>query len=212
MLALRNHSLSPQLKSGMLLVLISCLIVLEGCGFRLRGSIGGELALPAIYIQSSGGNQFVSELRQALDNTQTKVVAERSAAVLIMGVGAEKLDRRVLTVDASGRVQEYELHYAVSFAVNDAAARSVLGSQTLSERRSFEFTGEDVLAKEMEETQLYQDMRRSAVQSAMRRLQALTIPAAVEVAVDESTADQNSIDEVGVDRSSVDGGAVEMAP
>lgn len=169
MLRLRNHSLSPRL----MLLLVSCLIVLEGCGFRLRGSTGGELALPPLYIQSSGSNQFVSELRQALGNTETRVVSERSAAALIVGVGAEKLDRRVLTVDASGRVQEYELHYAVSFAVKDAAARSVLGSQTLSERRSFEFTGEDVLAKEMEETQLYQDMRRSAVQSAMRRLQTL---------------------------------------
>ena len=169
MLALRNHSLSPRL----LLTLICCLIVLEGCGFRLRGSIGGDLALPPLYIESSGGNLFASELRQALGNTQTTVVTERVAAELIMGVGAERLDRRVLTVDAAGRVQEYELHYAVSFAVNDAAARPVLGNQTITLRRSFEFTGEDVLAKEAEENQLYRGMRRSAVQSAMRRLQAL---------------------------------------
>jgi len=183
MRALRNNSLSPR----MLLVLISCLIVLEGCGFRLRGSIGGDLTLPPLYIQSSGNNLFVSELRQALGNTQTKVVSERAAAALIMGVGAEKLDRRVLTVDASGRVQEYELHYAVSFAVNDASARAVLASQTLSERRSFEFTGEDVLAKEAEETQLYRDMRRSAVQGAMRRLQALSLPPVDEAAAIEVT-------------------------
>lgn len=169
MLALRNHSLSPRL----LLAVVCCLIVLEGCGFRLRGSIGGDLALPSLYIESSGNNPFVTELRQALGNTQTKVVSERAAAELIVGVGAERLDRRVLTVDSSGRVQEYELHYAVSFAVNDAAARPVLGNQTITQRRSFEFTGEDVLAKEMEETQLYQEMRRGAVQSAMRRLQAL---------------------------------------
>jgi len=198
MLALRNHSLSPR----MLLVLISCLIVLEGCGFRLRGSIGGELALPSLYIQSSGNNLFVGELRQALGNTQTTVVSERRAAALILGVGAERLDRRVLTVDASGRVQEYELHYAVSFAVNDASARSVLGSQTLSERRSFAFTGEDVLAKEAEEAQLYQDMRRSAVRSAMRRLQALNIPAADEASVDGSV----------VDRRLGDSNATDVAP
>jgi len=156
-----------------MLAVVCCLIVLEGCGFRLRGSIGGDLVLPSLYIQSSGNNPFASELRQALGNTQTKVVSERAAAGLIVGVGAERLERRILTVDASGRVQEYELYYAVSFAVNDAAARPVLGSQTITQRRSFEFTGEDVLAKEMEEAQLYSDMRRSAVQSAMRRLQAL---------------------------------------
>ncbi len=196
MLALRNNSFSPR----MLLILISCLIVLEGCGFRLRGSIGGELALPSLYIQSSSGNLFVSELRQALGNTQTEVVSERSAAVLIIGVGAEKLNRRVLTVDAGGRVQEYELHYAVSFAVNDASARPVLASQTLSERRSFEFSGEDVLAKEAEELQLYQDMRRSAVRSAMRRLQVLSIPTVDEIGADEAAVDGDDVDSSSVDR------------
>ncbi|MCF6325525.1 MAG: LPS assembly lipoprotein LptE [Gammaproteobacteria bacterium] len=200
MLTLRNHSLSPR----MLLILVSCLIVLEGCGFRLRGSMGGELALPPLYIQSSGSNPFVSELRQALGNTQTQVVSERSAAALIIGVGAEKLNRRVLTVDAGGRVQEYELHYAVSFAVNDASARPVLGSQTLSERRSFEFTGEDVLAKEAEELQIYQDMRRSAVRSAMRRLQALSIPAVDKTAIDEGVIDTGDVDSNAVDNNAID--------
>ncbi len=161
------------------------LLLLQGCGFRLRGSMGGDLALSPLYIESSGANLFVSELRQALGNTKTKVVTERAAAELIVGVGAEQLDRRVLTVDASGRVQEYELHYAVSFAVNDAAARVVLNAQTISQRRSFEFTGADVLAKEAEEAQLYNDMRRSAVQSAMRRLQALAVrPAEDATAID----------------------------
>jgi len=167
--ALHNRSFSP----GLLLAIVCCLIVLEGCGFRLRGSIGGDLALPSLYIESSGNNPFVSELRQALGNTKTRVVSERVSAALIVGVGGEQLDRRVLTVDASGRVQEYELHYAVSFAVNDAVARPVLDTQNITLRRSFEFTGSDVLAKEAEETLLYRDMRRSAVQSAMRRLQAL---------------------------------------
>jgi LPS-assembly lipoprotein len=187
MSALRNHSRLTRLKPGFMLVVICCLIVLEGCGFRLRGSIGGDLALPSLYIQSSGNNLFVNELRQALGNTQTKVVSERAAAALIIGVGAEKLDRRVLTVDASGRVQEYELHYAVSFAVNDASARSLLGSQTISERRSFEFTG----------AQLYQDMRRSAVQRAVHRLQALSMPETLEPGTAEPGATERGATEPG---------------
>jgi len=169
MSVVRNRVLSPRL----LLVLVCSLLMLAGCGFHLRGSMGGDLALPPLYIESSGNNLFANELRQALGNTKTKVVAARAGADLIVGIGAEKLDRRVLTVDASGRVQEYELYYAVSFAVNDAAARPVLSTQTITQRRSFEFTGADVLAKEAEEAQLYRGMRSNAVQSAMRRLQSL---------------------------------------
>ncbi len=208
MLALRNNTFSPRV----LLILISCLIVLEGCGFRLRGSMGGELALPPLYLQSSGGNLFVRELRQALGNTQTQVVSERNAAVLIIGIGAEKLNRRVLTVDAGGRVQEYELHYAVSFAVNDTSARPVLGSQMLSERRSFEFSGEDVLAKEAEELQLYQDMRRSAVRSAMRRLQALSISSVDDIGADDAVIDDSAIDSSAVDSHSVDSNTIDVVP
>ncbi len=164
------------------------LVLLQGCGFRLRGSMGGDLALPPLYIESSGSSAFVSELRQALASTSTTVVAERAAAEWIVGVGAEQLDRRVLTVDASGRVQEYELHYAVSFAVNDAVARAVLGAQTITLRRSFNFTGSDVLAKEAEEAQLYRDMRRSAVQNAMRRLQALAVMQSGERTIETDVA------------------------
>ncbi len=182
MFALRNRRCSPPLMA----VFVCCLIVLEGCGFRLRGSVGGELALPPLYIQSSNSNPFVNELRQALANSQTRVVSERAAAALIIGVGAEQLARRVLTVDAAGRVQEYELHYAVSFAVNDSAARAVLGNQTITLRRSFEFTGEDVLAKEAEEELLYRGMRRAAVQRAMRRLQTLAAPPSVPESATEA--------------------------
>lgn len=182
MRVLRSNFRSPRL----LLVMVCCLILLEGCGFRLRGSIGGDLALPSLYIDSSGNNPFVTELRQALNNTNTAVVGARAAAELVVGVGTERLDRRVLTVDASGRVQEYELHYTVSFAVNDAGGRAVLGTQTISLTRGFEFTGEDVLAKEAEEQQLYQAMRQGAVQSAMRRLQAL----AVTLEAERSDADR----------------------
>ncbi len=184
MFALR-HSLSPKL----LLTLVCCLIVLEGCGFRLRGSMGGDLALPPLYIDSSASSAFVSKLKQALAGTKTIVVNDRAAAELIIGIGAERLERRILTIDASGRVQEIELSYTISFGINDPSARVVLGAQTISLRRSFEFSDTDVLAKENEERQLYRDMRRSAVQSAMRRLQALAAKRALQSSLSPGAID-----------------------
>lgn len=157
------------------LLLTFLLSALDGCGFRLRGSGGASVELPATYISTSSASVLAKDLRQALKNSGTPVVDHSSQAELILNVLNERRDRRTLTVSARGKVQEYQLHYLVQFNVKDKAGVSVLTDQSVRATRNYSYQDTAVLAKGGEEEQLYKDMQREAVQGIMRRLQTLNI-------------------------------------
>lgn len=150
-------------------LLLSLVLPLAGCGFHLRGSGGEFEALPPVYVQ--GGDPAAAELRQFLRTGGTEVVDAVSRAQLIVTVARVERERRILSVGTRGRVQEYELIYALTWHGDDRAGRRVLDEQTVTQTRNFSFDETDIIAKSNEEDFLFRDMQRAAVMQIMRRLQ-----------------------------------------
>lgn len=163
---------------GFILLLVTCnlLLLLTGCGFKLRGSLVEPLSLPDIYLQSAQRSNLLNNLRTAIQQTKTTVVDSEAHAKLILTITRESKSRRILSVSTAGKVEEYELHYAVSFNVVDNQGQSVLADQSIGLDRAYKFDDSDVLAKDVEAEFLYRDMQRDLVRSMMRRLQAIKIP------------------------------------
>ena len=147
---------------------------MAGCGFRLRGSLGEIESLPPVYVRGDATNPAVSELREALRTGGTTLASDPAQAEMIVTVSGVSRDRRVLSVGASGRVQEYELYYALHFRVENAAGEPVLADQTVSILRDFSFDETEVIAKGNEEEELFRNMRREAVVQVLRRLQTIS--------------------------------------
>ena len=162
----------------LLFVLVLChlALVLDGCGFRLRGSLGDNIVLPPVYLEGVPGSAIMVELRQTLQSTGTQIATERSQATYVLNVIDERHNRRILSVSSAGRVQEYELHYAVIFTVADSNGNKLLDNQNISYTRSYSFAETDVLAKASEEQGLIASMRQDTVQGIIRRMQALPPP------------------------------------
>jgi len=162
----------------LLLVLVLChlTLVLDGCGFRLRGSLGDNIALPPVYLEGMPGSAIMVELRQILQSTGTQIAAERSRATYVLNIINEQHNRRILSVSPAGRVQEYDLYYTVIFTVADSNGNKLLDNQNISYSRSYSFAETDVLAKASEEQALIAAMRQDAVQGIIRRMQALPPP------------------------------------
>ena len=81
--------------------------------------------------------------------------------------------RTILSLDATGRVREYQLRYRVGFRVHDGKGGEFLPiERTVQLTRDITFNDSDVLAKEAEEQLLYRDMQTDMVQQIMRRLAA----------------------------------------
>jgi len=163
---------------GLCLLCLSLLVT--GCGFKLRGAAGGVLDLPAIYIQADELNPALRSLRQRLRQRGVETVGGLATARLVLTLGNEVRKRKVLSVSTAGKIQEYQLQYAVQFSLRDVDGTPRLASQTLSLTRSYSYDDLDVMAKSEEQEALYRSMRQEAVQRIIRRLQSLSVPAPLE--------------------------------
>ena len=159
-----------------LLLLCLSLLLLSGCGFKLRGTAGGgALNLPAMFIQADELNPALVALRQRLGQRGVGTVNEPAAARLILTLGNEARQRKVLSVSTAGKIQEYQLRYSLQFSLRDVDGVPRLASQTISLTRSYAYDDLDVMAKSEEQEALYRSMRQEAVQRIIRRLQSLSV-------------------------------------
>ncbi len=156
------------------------LVSLSGCGWHLRGSQAVDLTLPPVYIQvQQVSTALLREVASTLKGANVAVVPVKTEAQMVVTLERERSDRRVLSVDGSGNVQAYELQYGLTFSVRGATGKLLLPSETLTFQRDYSFDETEVLAKTKEQQQLFDMMRRNAVQQLMRRLQGLAEGGAV---------------------------------
>ena len=153
---------------------VAMLLALSGCGFHLRGEADLAPELAKVYFE--GGDPYdplVRDWTRALTTAGSQVVEEPKDATAIVQILANSGNRRVLSVRATGKVQEYELYQTLQFRVRDAAGLELLEPQQLQVTRDYLFDSTDVLGKTGEEESLRRDMRRDLVRLAMLRLEAL---------------------------------------
>lgn len=159
-------------------------LLLNGCGWRLRGSQAVDVVLPPMQLQFQQGSAVLKrELRQSLESAGV-VLSVDAEQVLV--IHSESQGRRVLSVNSSGKVSEYELQYELVFSLSDAQGKSLISNDRISQQRDYQFDESAVLAKGEEEQRLFDFMRGMSIQSLMRRLQAVaaTRPGLSEVNAD----------------------------
>ncbi|MDX8120263.1 LPS assembly lipoprotein LptE [Janthinobacterium sp. GMG2] len=153
-------------------------VLLSACGFHLRGS-NGSFMLPfaTMYIGLPDSSPLAIGLKRyirAIGSTEVVNTKDGADAVLeVLSDPERNRTKTILSLNTSGRVQEYQLGYAINFRVLDKAGNQLLAPTTISLVRPITFDDRQVLAKETEEAALYRDMRNDLVQQIMRRLAAI---------------------------------------
>ena len=153
-------------------------VLLSACGFHLRGS-NGSFMLPfaTMYIGLPETSPLAIGLKRyirAIGSTEVVNTKDGADAVLEVLTDPERnRTKTILSLNTSGRVQEYQLGYSINFRVLDKAGNQLLAPTTISLVRPITFNDSQVLAKETEEAALYRDMRNDLVQQIMRRLAAI---------------------------------------
>lgn len=153
---------------------VALMLAVSACGFHLRGEV--KLAPQLARIHIAGADLYdplVRDLTRALTSAGSTVVADPSEATAILDIVRNSASRRVLSVQTTGKVQEYELYQTLEFRVHDPAGVELLDMQRLELTRDYLFDANDVLGKAGEEETLRRDMRRDLVRLAMLRLEAL---------------------------------------
>jgi len=151
------------------LVILFVAALLTACGFHLRGQ--NVLPFTSVYVQSANEYApFTQELKRALQANGVQLTEQAEQAQLTLRILSDGTEKQILSLSGGGRVREYQLRYRVSVRVFDAKNQDWLPADEIAIRRDFSYDDAQVLAKEQEETLLYQNMRSDAVQQVLRRL------------------------------------------
>ena len=156
-------------------VLIVVLVLLvAGCGFRLRGT--AEVPFESVYIPNATAGIALDLKRNILAGTKAKVVDDPKDAEAVMQFTEETRQKEILSLTSAGRVREFLLRYRVGFRVHDSKGADFVPQNTIALTRDVTFNDTEILAKEQEEQLLFRDMQTDMVQQIMRRLAAAKRP------------------------------------
>ena len=151
-----------------LLTLLMTALLLNACGFHLRG----QAAMPfeSLYLDAASPNTpLIRELRHNLQSSGVSLVDSADRAAVVLNIVSEIPDKQVLSLGGDGRVNEFRLQYRVSLRAYDKQ-QDWIPAVEIALLRDYAYDDAQVLAKESEEALLYQSMRSDMTQQIMRRL------------------------------------------
>jgi LPS-assembly lipoprotein len=159
-------------QTALLAMAVTSVVVLSGCGFKLRGSFNYafKTLFSGFVDNSTLGNEFKRVL--AADGAVT-VVKEAEKAQVVLDVLSEQREKVVVGVTAAGQVREFQLRIRLKFKLRTPAGKEIIPETELLVQRDVSFNESAVLAKEAEEGLLYRDMQTDMVQQLLRRLAAI---------------------------------------
>lgn len=156
---------------ALLILLVGC-VLLTACGFRLKGAT--PLPFNTLYTNIAENSAFGAAMRRAIvaASPNTRIVADPTQAEARLIQLANKQRLRELSIDADGRVEEYELNLEFSFQLLDAAGRVILAPTTLRATREIPYDDTMVQAKQSEITTVFAQMQQTMIDRVVRHLTA----------------------------------------
>ncbi len=162
-------------------LLILTLLTLTACGFHLRGSVTIPPYLNTLQLQDANpATRIAPELQRALQDEGVTITDDTAQANAVLRLQSESFSRRVQAVDASGKAQEYGLHYNVVFSVLGPDGTVWLSAANVSTARDLRFDEGAVLGAGGEQEQLQAEMRAEVVRGILRQLARVTLVTADE--------------------------------
>jgi LPS-assembly lipoprotein len=162
-----------QLFQGLVLLpLVLSALALAGCGFGLRRP--PHFVFTKLFIAGQVNAPFGVELRRELHRVAGLEVItdprELGNAELILDLNAAVREKVILGRTSTGDIREFQLRYKVLFQVRNQEGFEKISDAEMVQKRDVSFSETVVLAKEMEEELLYQNMQTDLVYQLIRRL------------------------------------------
>jgi LPS-assembly lipoprotein len=152
-----------------LLLAVSSL-ALADCGFHLRGALDIPADLSPLYIQAPGGSAVSAAIKGQLTGGTTALAPTAGKAKLILRILSEDRSSRVVATNFAGKVLAYDLYFVVAYDAVTPGGKERIPRQTLDLSRTFDNPDVEVLGKQLEEEQIYQEFATDAADRILMRL------------------------------------------
>ena len=134
---------------------LALFMLLSACGFALRGVT--PMPFDTLYVGIPDNSQFGADVRRSLRaaSPNTKLVESPKEAQAIFQQVADTRTLREVSLNAQGRVEEYELGINYTFRLIDNKGRALIPDTTLSIFREMPYDDQVVQAKQGQIDTLY---------------------------------------------------------
>ena len=152
----------------------SAALALAACGFHLEGSTALPASIALVRIETSDTeSDFYFGLRKALIAAGTHIdESGHDDSATVIHVLNDLTTQRILTVSALNVPTEYQLSYQLKFSVT-SQGRDLIPAETHTLVRDYNFSENELLAKERETRILTEALAHDLVSVVMRRLSSL---------------------------------------
>lgn len=152
-----------------IIVLLS--LTISSCGFQLRDTYQLPPSLQQFYLDAPAVSEFAEILANRFELAGAELLASpnQQPTPLVIQILDDGLDRRALSLSASGQVAEYELIYSVSYVLHRTDGSS-LGPRTVEVYRDYQDDPNFALAKTREREVLVREMREDAARALLRQV------------------------------------------
>ncbi len=143
-------------------------VLLSGCGYQLRGNIDLPSDLKQVSVVSQKYSDLVRNISQRFSNSDIKVVNKSDRNLYRVKIVSEVFNRRQLSINISGRVNEYELIYNVTYQISGPDEKSK--EETLSLYRDYSFDENNIMGNADREAQIKKEMTSNAASLIFTKL------------------------------------------
>lgn len=153
------------------LIALLLALSLAACGFQLRGSY--SLPWETLYLGMNENSPIYAQLKRSIEaSTQTRIVNNAKEAQASLFIVKEQQGKSILSLNASGRVREFQLSHTFVYRIQDAGGKELVPANQIVLLREMTFDDEQLFAKEAEEGMIRLEMQNDLVQQLLRRLAA----------------------------------------
>ncbi len=154
-------------------VLALTAFALTGCGWRLQGTARLPAVMAATYVDTEDRyTDFNRALRDSLRASGARLTDRRDDASAVVRILEDESGQRVLSVSARNTPEQYEVFYAIEYAVENEHGE-LIPPQRLELTRDYTYDVTAVLAKQREEAILREALARDLAGLVVRRIASL---------------------------------------
>lgn len=145
--------------------------LITSCGYSMRGSLNLPASLEKISVYSDSYSDLVNSINSTLQNSGITVTSSNSKHLYRIVVISEELNRRQLSMNITGRVNEYELIYEVKYEINSSNEKNLSDSIILY--RDYSFDENNVMGNSDREDDIHKEMISTASTLIFNKLRAV---------------------------------------
>ncbi|HWP17575.1 MAG TPA: LPS assembly lipoprotein LptE [Burkholderiaceae bacterium] len=149
-------------------------LLLAGCGFHLRGTLG--FSFRSIQLGFAPRSELGEEVRRQLAAApDVRIVEAAKDAEVVLEVLEDRMSRAVSATTGAGQVREFSVRAHLRFRLRTPQGRELIPETELVQSELLSYNESAALGKEAEEAELVHGLRRDLAAQLLRRLAAVKL-------------------------------------